>query len=68
MYTNNSQTKFKSSMVKSSLCDHSDAYIHVQITITVPKTGTAAVPNNRNMKVICKTCAQFTDSISEIHK
>ena len=35
--TTNSQNRFKSSMVKSSLCDYSDAYMDVQRTITVPK-------------------------------
>ena len=32
-------------MVRSSLCDYSDAYIFVSATITVPNTGTAANPN-----------------------
>ena len=41
---------FKSSMIKSSLCDYSDAYIHVQGTITVSNTGAGAAPNNRNKK------------------
>ena len=37
--------RFKTSMVRSSLCDYSDAYILVSATITVPNTGTAANPN-----------------------
>ena len=40
--------------------------IHVKETITVPKTGTAAAPNNSNKNVILKNCALFTDCISEI--
>ena len=28
-YNTNSQIKFKTAMLKSSLCDYSDAYIHV---------------------------------------
>ena len=32
-------------MVRSSLCDYSDAYIFASATITVPNTGTAANPN-----------------------
>ena len=52
-------------MLKSSLCDHSDAYILVSGTITAENTGTAAAPNNR--KNIIKNCARFTDCISEIN-
>ena len=47
--------------------DYSDAYIHVKGTITVPNTGTAAAPNNRNTKVIFKNCASFTNSKREIN-
>ena len=37
-------------MVKSSLCDYSDAYILLTETITVPNTGTTATtaPDNSN--------------------
>ena len=34
-YNANSQIKFKTSMLKSSLCDYSDAYILVQGKITL---------------------------------
>ena len=34
-YKSNSQIKFKTSMLKPSLCDYSDAYIHVKGTATV---------------------------------
>ena len=34
-YNTNSQIKFKTSMLKSSLCDYSDAYILVSGNITV---------------------------------
>ena len=42
-------------MLKSSLCDYSDAYIHVKETIIVPNTRIAATPNNRekNIKKLC---------------
>ena len=50
----NSQTKFKTSMLKSSLCDYSGAYIARQGTISVPNTGTAADINNRNKEVVFK--------------
>ena len=67
-YNVNSQIKFKTTMLKSSLCDYSDAYILVKGTITVNNTaaqGTAA--NNTNKKVIFKNCAPFTNCISEIN-
>ena len=35
-YNANSNTRLKTSMISSSLCDYSDAYIHVKGTITVP--------------------------------
>ena len=34
-YNTNSQFKFKSSMLRSSLCDYSDAYIRISETITI---------------------------------
>ena len=46
----NSQIKFKTTMLKSSSYDYSDAYIFVKGTITVNNTGTDAVPNKRNKK------------------
>ena len=54
-------------MIRSKLCCYSDAYIHVKGTLTVPNTGTAADPNNRNKKVIFKNCHPFTNCISEIN-
>ena len=65
MYNIGSQIKFKTSMIRSSLCDYSDAYILDKVTLTVPNTGAAEAPNNRNKKVIFKNCAPFTDCISE---
>ena len=55
-------------MLKSSLCDYSDAYILVKGTITVNNTAAAgAAANNTNKKVMFKNCAQFTNCISEIN-
>ena len=53
-------------MLKLILCDYSDAYILVSGTITVPIRGTAANPNNWE-NIIIKSCALFTDCISEIN-
>ena len=38
-YNTNSQIKFKTSMLKSSLCDYNDVYILVSRTITVTENG-----------------------------
>ena len=63
-YNTNSQIKFKTSMLKSSLCDYSDTYIVVSGTITVPNTGTPGKPKNRK-DIIIKNCSPFIDSITE---
>ena len=65
-YVYNSQIKFKTSMLKSSLCDYSYVYILVSGNITIPNTGIAAAPNNRK-NIIIKNYAPFTDCISEIN-
>ena len=67
-YNINSQIKFKTTMLKSSLCDYIDAYILVKGTITVNNTAAAGADgNNTNKKVIFKNCAPFTNCISEIN-
>ena len=67
-YSPNKQIRFKTAMLRSSLCDYSDAYILVKGNITVNNTadyGNAA--NNTNKKVIFKNCAPFTTCISKIN-
>ena len=60
--------KFKTTMLKSSLCNYSDAYILVKITISINNTAAqGAAANNTNKKVIFKNCAPFTNCISEIN-
>ena len=55
-------------MLKSNLCDYSDAYILVKGTISANNTAAAgAAANNTNKKVIFKNCAPFTNCISEIN-
>ena len=64
----NSQIKFKTTIVKSSLCDYSGAYILVKGTIAIPNTAVADVDaSNANEKVIFKNCAPFINCISEIN-
>ena len=67
-YNSNSEIKFKTTALISSLCDYSDAYIIVKGSITVDDTSAAgADANNTNKKVIFKNCAPFTDCISKIN-
>ena len=51
-YSTNSQIKFKTSMLRSRLCDYSDAYTLVSGTITVVEAGanTATITLDRNNK------------------
>ena len=64
MYNINSQTKFKTSMLKLNLCDYSDAYILVKGNITIATLPPSeANPNNNNKEVVFKNCAPFTDCI-----
>ena len=61
----NSQIKFKTSTLKSSSCDYSDAYILVKRTISIE--AQAGDNTNNENKVTFKNCASFTDCISEIN-
>ena len=61
----NTKIKFKTAMLKSSLCDYGDAYIIVKGTVAVNNTAASdADANNTNKKVIFKNCAPFTNCIS----
>ena len=51
VYSPNKQIRFKTSMLRSSLCDYNDAYIIVKGNITVNNTA-GADANNTNKKVI----------------
>ena len=68
-YNTNSQIKFKTSMLKSSLCDYSDAFIPVSGTITITRAradDAAKRLDERNEGVIFKNCVLFIDCISKI--
>ena len=61
-YNVNSQIKFKATMLKSSLCDYSDAYIFVKgkVTITGARANAAARQvDERDKGVAFKNCAPF---------
>ena len=52
-------------MLKSSLCDYSDAYILFSWTITVTALGPAG--GNNSIERVFKNYVPFTDCISEIN-
>ena len=61
---------FKTTMLKSSLCDYSDAYILVKGTITIVGAGDDAAArqaDERDKCVIFKNYAPFTNCIREIN-
>ena len=60
VYSPNKQIRFKTSMLRSSLCDYSDAYIRVKENIAVNNTAAGAAANNTNKKVVFKNRAPFT--------
>ena len=68
-YTSN-DIKFKTTMLRSNLCDYADAYILVKGTITITGAGdddAAKRLHERNKGVIFKNCAPFTKCINRIN-
>ena len=69
-YNVNSQIKFKTTILKSSLCDYSDAYILVKGKTTVTGTGDdagARQADERDKNIAFKNFAPFTNCIIEIN-
>ena len=69
-YNVNSQIKFKTTMLKSSLCDYSEAYIHIKVKVTITGAGDDAAArqaDERDEGVAFKNCAPFTNCINEIN-
>ena len=68
-YTSNG-IKFKTTMLRSSLCDYADAYILVKGTITITGAGNDDATkraDERDKGVTFKNCAPFTKCISRIN-
>ena len=65
-YNVNSPIKFKTTMLKSSLCDYSDAYILVKRKQIIGAGDDAAAgqADERDKGVAFKNCAPFTNCIS----
>ena len=69
-YNVNNQIKFKTTMLKSSLCDYGDAYILAKGKTIITGAGddeNARRMDERNKSVIFKNCAPFINCISEIN-
>ena len=66
MYSVSNQIKFTT--LRPNLCDYSDAYIEVKITITVPNMSTQeAASNHRNKNVIFRNYTPFTNCTGKIN-
>ena len=64
-YNVNNQYKFKTTMLKSSLCDYSDAYILAKGKITITGAGDDAAARQADESdkgVAFKNCAPFTNT------
>ena len=62
--------KFKTTMLRSDLCDYTDTYIIVKGTMTITGAGDAAATRQadaRNKGAAFKNCAPFTKCISRIN-
>ena len=62
VHKKDNQIRFKTSVLRSSLCDYTHAYILVKGTMTVAQATAAA----SNKKAILKNCAPFTKCIRRI--
>ena len=63
----NSDIRFKTTMLRSNLCDYADSYILVKVTITITGEGADAAAeraDERDKGVTFKNCAPFTKCIS----
>ena len=66
----NSDIRFKTTMLRSNLCDYADSYLLVKGTITITGAGDDAAArraDERNKGVTFKNCAPFIKCISRIN-
>ena len=66
----NSDIRFKSTMLRSNLCDYADSYILVKGTITTTGAGDDAAArqaDERDKGVTFKNCSPFIKCISRIN-
>ena len=66
-YKSSNQIKFKTSILRSNLCDSNDAYIFVSRTITIKRKGdydAVKREDERNKGVVFKNGVPLTDCVS----
>ena len=66
----NSDIRFKTTMLRSNLCDYADSYILVKGAITITGAGgdeAARQADERDKGVAFRNCAPFTNCISRIN-
>ena len=67
-YNTDSESKFKTSIQKLSLCDYSDGYMLIKETETIPIPPQAwDNANNNDQEVVFWNSAPFTNCLSEIN-
>ena len=70
-YNENKSIRFKTPMLRSNLCDYSDAYISVKATIMVTASGVNnnanTIRDKRNRPLILKNKAPFVSCITKIN-
>ena len=66
-YNTNSQIKFKTSMLRSCLCNYSDVYILVKGPISIKRVAAPAAVDNDGKEVVFKNWAPFSDCVTEIN-
>ena len=66
-YRLSKQIRFKTSMLRSDLCDFSDVYIVVKGTITLTKDANRRFIDVRNRSLALKNNALFTNGIPKIN-
>ena len=66
-YNVNKEIRIKTPMLRSDLCDFSDAYIVVKGDITLTKTNGRGIIDIRNRFLAFKNNAPFTNCISKIN-
>ena len=66
-YQPNKQIRFKTSLLRSDLCDYSDAYIIVKGDIILRKTTASNFIETKNRFLAFKNNAPFTNCISKIN-
>ena len=62
IYEEDNQIRFKTWVLRSSLCNYIEEYVLLKVTITVENESAQGKPNNaKNKKVIIKNCIPFTN-------